>query len=89
MDFHALFKLYATHYSKLKNNKRLKQYLIYTHELHQIKKTKLKLGAITFEIRPLTICGISLTYTFEMVFSRQLPTDSSKKRTENILNFFK
>lgn len=89
MNFATLCKFYVANYAKLKNNKLVQQYLISSYELLQIKRNKLKLGAVIFEIQPLIINGLTVTYSFEMIFSRQPSSNTSKKTMEKILTFFK
>jgi len=88
MDFSNLCKFYMTNYLKLKDNNQIKQHLISSYELLQIKRNKLKLGSILFEIKPVLINGTILTYSFEMIFSRQPSSGNSKKQIEKILTFF-
>ena len=89
MNFATLCKFYVANYAKLKNNKLFQQYLLSSYELLQIKRNKLKLGSVIFEIQPLIINGFTVTYSFEMIFSRQPSANSSKKTMEKILTFFK
>ena len=88
MDFNSLCQFYISNYAKLKNNKQIKQNLIYSYELLKVKRNKLKLGSILFEIKPTLINGIILTYSFEMIFSRQPSAGNAKKQIEKILTFF-
>ena len=89
MDFYTLCRFYMKNYTKVQKNQVFKQYLIYSYQLLQIKRSKLKLGSVTFEIKPVLIGGIIFNYSFEMVFSRQPSLNSSKKTVEKILTFFK
>jgi len=88
MNFDTLCKFYISNHHRIKNRTVFKRYLIYSYDLLQIKRSKLKLGTITFEIKPTIINGITVTYTFEMIFSRQPSTQQSKKQLEKILSFF-
>lgn len=89
MDFYTLCRFYRKNYSKVQKNQVFKQYLIYSYQLLQIKRNKLKLGSVTFEMKPVLIGGIIRNYSFEMVFSRQPSLNNSKKTVEKILTFFK
>lgn len=88
MNFDTICKFYINNYSLLKDNKKFRQYLIYSYNLLQTKRSKLKLGSITFELKPLLINGFVLKYDFEMVFSRQPSTHEGKKQFEKLLKFF-
>jgi predicted transcriptional regulator len=88
MDFYTLCKFYVQNYTKVKNNQKLTQYLIYSCKLLEIKRNKLKLGAIVFEIQPTVINNVLVNYSFEMVFARQPSANKSKKTMNEILTFF-
>ena len=40
-------------FPKVRNNKQITNYIISEHENHKLKKEKLKLGLVTFEIKNL------------------------------------
>ena len=88
MNFDTLCKFYTTNYNQIKNKKQFKQYLLYSYQILETKKAKLKLGLVTFEMKPLIVNGFVIKNSFEMVFSRQSLTSNSNKQMENILSFF-
>lgn len=88
MNFHTLCKFYGKNSSKVRNKKQFKHYLTYFYNIWELKKAKLKLGAVTFEMKPFVINGVIIRHSFEMVFSRQPLTNNPKKQIENILTFF-
>ena len=88
MNFDTFCKFYIINYNRIRNKKLFKQYLLYSYNLLEIKRAKLKLGTVTFEIKPLVLNGILIRYTFEAVFSRQPSTNKVKKQIESIINFF-
>jgi len=51
----------------------------------KIKKEKLKLGYVTFEIKEIKIADYVITDTIEMVFSRQDNTITNELKLENRL----
>lgn len=89
MNLENLCKYYLTNFKLIKNKTQFKQYIRYFYDLREIKKAKLKLGSVTFEMRPVLFNGIVIKHSFEMVFSRQPLSSQSSKRIEKILNFFK
>jgi len=88
MDFAILCKLLNQRYLNIKDRNILYRYLLLSYENLKIKRNKLKLGAVTFEIKPYFFNNMCLFYSFEMVFSRQPSSNSTKKTMLNIINFF-
>lgn len=89
MNLENLCKFYVTNYKLIKNKTKIKQYINYLYDIQETKKSKLKLGSVIFEMRPILFNGIIIRHSFEMVFSRQPLMKNSVKQVENILNFFK
>lgn len=58
-------------------------------KLLNIKKNKLKLGKIVFEIKELIYAEIPITETLEIRYSRQDNTESDELKLENRLNALK
>ena len=82
MNLENLCKYYLTNFKLIKNKTQFKQYIRYFYDLREIKKAKLKLGSVTFEMRPVLFNGIVIKHSFEMVFSRQPLSSQSSKRIE-------
>jgi len=88
MDFYALCKWITQNSSRITNKPFIYKHLVNTYTNLQIKKNKLKLGSITFEMKPYTFNNVILFYSFEMVFSLQPSFNTKQKTMNNILNFF-
>lgn len=58
-------------------------------KLLSIKKNKLKLGKIVFEIKELIYAEIPITESLEIRYSRQDNTESDELKLENRLNALK
>ena len=71
MNFEHLYKTILLNQNKLKNKKATKRFLTYHYELLNIKKNKLKLGAVTFDLIQTMFEGFLLKQTVEMRYTRQ------------------
>lgn len=75
-------------YDKLSNKKLTFAFLSYHFKLLEWKKRKLKLGAITFEIKEITAYEFVLWEEVDIRYIRQDNTDEDEKKIENILKRF-
>lgn len=74
-----------TNYDKLKNPKNTWNFLRHEYEIFKIKKEKLKLGKVVFEIERYVIDEIVVFEKLEMIYSRQDNTDENELKIENRL----
>lgn len=88
MNVKSFMTLYIANYNLIKNKSRTFRYLHYLAKSEKIKKDKLKLGSVTFEMRPLIFNGVVFSYHFEMIFSQQTTINDKSKNIKKILNFF-
>ena len=76
-------------FQKVRNNRQITNYIISEHENHKLKKEKLKLGLVTFEIKNLKYGNLIIHSWFEMVFSRQRHIPNKGQRFQKLLVSFK
>jgi hypothetical protein len=72
-------------YHKLKNKQEALDLLKYQIKVYRIKKQKLKLGAIVFEIKEVLFCGITLSEDVDIRYIRQDNTRTDDLKLENRL----
>lgn len=89
MNFEHLCKIVAYNMDKLKNKKKTKLYLKYQYEILQIKKNKLKLGSVAFDIINITYADLVLSQTLEMRYTKQDTSHEDELKFENRLNALK
>jgi len=87
VSLYNLCYYYVTNYSKIKNTRLFRLYILYEYENLKLKKEKLKLGSIVFQLYDFKYNGISLYYWFDMVYINQVP--KGKTVFEKTLDFFK
>ena len=85
MNFEHLYKTILLNQNKLKNKKAAKRFLTYHYELLNIKKNKLKLGAVTFDLIQTMFEGFLLKQTVEMRYTRQDTSAADELKFENHL----
>ncbi len=85
MNFEHLCKLLIIKKTQLKNKQTAKKFLTYHYNLLKIKKNKLKLGAITFDIIQKTLNGVIINQEIEMRYIRQDTSADDKLKIENQL----
>ncbi len=85
MNFEHLFNLIKNKKNQLKNRKILKKFINYHVELLKIKKNKLKLGAVTFDIIQKNLYNIITYQVIEMRYIRQDTSFDDELKLENQL----
>lgn len=87
MSLYNLCYYYVNNYSRIKNPRLFRLYILYEYENLKLKKEKLKLGSIVFRLSEFRYNNIPLIYRFEMVYINQVP--KGKTIFEKTLDFFK
>lgn len=85
MNLELLFKMIKENYHRLRDEQEMLDFLKYQIKVYQLKKQKLKLGAIVFEIKEITLCDIVLYEEVDIRYIRQDNTDSDNLKIENRL----
>jgi len=85
MNLGQLIKKIIVNKHRLKNLNKTKIFLKYHLEVLRIKKNKLKLGAVGFELIDILISGIPVDQDVEMKFTRQDTTEEDSMKFENRL----
>ena len=85
MNLEHLIKTIRENYNRLRNEAFALRFVKYHLKLLQWKKNKLKLGAITFEIKETYFHGILLTEEIDIRYIRQDNTETDKLKIENRL----
>lgn len=82
MNLELLFKMVKQNYHRLKDEQKTLDFLKYQVKIYQLKKQKLKLGAIVFEVKEISLCGIVLAEDVDIRYIRQDNTDTDKLTIE-------
>jgi hypothetical protein len=85
MNLEHFCKLILLNYDKLTNKKLTLSFLSYHFKLLAWKKNKLKLGAITFEIKEIKAYEFVLWEEIDIRYIRQDNTEADELKLENIL----
>ena len=85
MSFEQLYKLVVKNFDRIKDKKQTTTTLRCFYEMSLLKREKLKLGKILFEIKEHMDGEIVLYESLEMVFCRQDNTDENELKIENRL----
>lgn len=85
MNLELLFKMIKENYSKLRNEEKTLEFLAEQIKIYQLKKQKLKLGAVVFEIKETSLCGIVLYEDVDIRYIRQDNTETDQLKIENRL----
>jgi hypothetical protein len=85
MNLEHLCKTILLNQSRLKNKKIVKKVITYHYELLKIKKNKLKLGAVTFDLIQTMFEGFLIKQTIEMRYIRQDTSAADELKIENRL----
>lgn len=85
MNLELLFKMIKQNYHRLKDEKKTMDFLKYQIKIYRLKKRKLKLGAIVFEIKEILLCGITVAEDVDIRYIRQDNTDTDNLKIENRL----
>lgn len=85
MNFEHLCKLIYQNKTNLKNKFITKKFLKYQYEILQIKKNKLKLGAVTFDLINTFVDGYLISQQIEMRYIKQDNTEKEEMKLENRL----
>lgn len=89
MNLEQLFKNVLMNQNRLKSKKAAKKFLSYQYEVLKIKKNKLKLGAVTFDIVQNVFEGFVLSQGVEMRYIRQDTSATDELKIENRLEALK
>lgn len=85
MSFEQLYKLVIKNSDRIKDKKQTITTLRCFYDMSILKREKLKLGKILFEIKEHMDGEVVLYETLEMVFCRQDNTDENELKIENRL----
>lgn len=85
MNFEHLCKLVALNPHRLKDKKTTKKFIKYQYEVLNIKKNKLKLGSVAFDLIETTFSGVLLRQDIEIRYTRQDNTEKDELKIENRL----
>ena len=85
MNLEHLFVTIRDNWDKIPNKKRALKYLRYHIELLAWKRSKLKLGAIVFEIKELKFAEFPIREDIEIRFIRQDTSIEDEKKLENVM----
>lgn len=85
MNFEHLCKTVAYNIHRLKNKRKTKLYLKYQYEVLKIKKNKLKLGTVTFDLINTIFADLLIRQDIEMRYIRQDNTERDEMKLENRL----
>jgi hypothetical protein len=88
MNFEQLIKTYVLNYHNILNKKRALSNILNELDLLRIKKEKLKLGKISFEIKYTMFEGIVLHEELEMIHCRQDNTEANERKLENLIDYY-
>jgi hypothetical protein len=88
MNLEHLCRLVLLNYDKLTNKKLAIAFVSYQFKLLAWKKNKLKLGAITFEIKEVRAYEFLLWEDIDIRYIRQDNTESDELKLENILKSY-
>ena len=89
MPFNILCSFYVNNLNKIKKPQLFLNHIKSEYVWYKLKKERLKLGTIRFEIREYRYKNAVLYYWFEMIFSRQPTSQSKNANFQKILNSFK
>lgn len=89
MNLEHLIKLTVLNWNNVTNKEKVLLVIKSQLKLLSIKKNKLKLGKIVFEIKELIYAEIPITESLEIRYSRQDNTESDELKLENRLNALK
>lgn len=89
MNFERLATKIFTNWSSVRDKKKTLIFLKYHYHILKIKKQKLKLGTVAFEIRQHFYGEVPLMETMEMRYIRQDNTIADELKLENRLNALK
>ncbi len=73
---------------KFEHFKKIK-YLKYLYNLNKIKKQKLKLGLVSFEIKTILFNNVKIFEYLEMIYSKQDNTKNNENKLSTKLNNMK
>lgn len=71
MNFNNLCKFYILQYSRIRNHKLWRKFLLTEYDFYLLKRRRQKLGDVKFEIKQTYFDKYLISTNFEMVFSRQ------------------
>ena len=89
MNFEHLLNIIIKNKPNLRDRKKTFIFIKYHYELLLLKKKKLKLGAISFEITQYMVFEIPLTEEIEIRYIRQDNTEQDELKLENQINALK
>jgi hypothetical protein len=85
MNFEHLCKTVSLNSHRLRNKKIIKRFIKYQYEVLKIKKNKLKLGTVAFDLIDVTYYEFVLFQKLEMRYTRQDTTQADELKIENRL----
>lgn len=85
MNFEHLCKTVAFNPHRLKDKKKAMKLIKYQYQVLVIKKNKLKLGSVAFEMLDTTFSGVLLRQDIEIRYTRQDNTERDELKIENRL----
>jgi hypothetical protein len=77
-----MFSFYVKNYNNFKNTNIFLNFIRSEYELLKIKKSKLKLGSIVFQLVEVKHQGVLLNRYFELVFINQAGPQLKKKKLQ-------
>ena len=84
-----MFSFYVKNYNNFKNPNIFLNFIRTEYELLKIKKSKLKLGSIVFQLVEVKHQGVLLNRYFELVFINQAGPQLKKKKLQKWVDFLK
>jgi hypothetical protein len=88
LNFEQLLKTFILNYNLITDKKRAFQSIADQLSLLKIKKEKLKLGKVSFEIKYTYFNGIVLHQELEMVHCRQDNTDTDALKLATLIDYY-
>lgn len=89
MNFEHLIKKLSLEKNKLKRAKAVKRFIIYFFQCLKIKKNKLKLGDVAFDVIQTFFAGFQINEQLSMRYIRQDTIDEDALKVENRLEALK
>lgn len=89
MNLEHVLKTIFLNKNRLKSQKKARHFLIYHYEALDLKKSKLKLGSVTFDIVYTLFEGFPIKETLEMRYTRQDTTAEDELKVETRLEALK
>jgi len=88
MNFNNLCKFYILQYSRIRNHKLWRKFLLTEYDFYLLKRRRQKLGDVKFEIKQTYFDKYLISTNFEMVFSRQPGARKERDQLQRKLDFF-